>query len=119
MPAPIPPAPNPLPDPVPKPTPLPSIQGYIRPWELARVVLAAFAGGTIGWEMAIPLLQKLSENVDKWVVLPQHQETAQMLIGALVAVLTSVFMVRSYFRAGEPLEKISRISPPRTQGTDE
>lgn len=118
MPDQIPPAPNPTPTPDPKPTPLPSIQGYIRPWELMRVVLAAFAGGTIGWEMAIPLLQQLASNADKWIVLPQHQETAQLLIGALVAVLTSVFMVRGYFKAGDPLPKVASRHAAQTQGDE-
>jgi hypothetical protein len=111
MPEPIPPAPNPnpLPGPVPPPSPLPSIQGYIRPWELAKIVLGTFIGGTIGFETIVPLLQQLAVNVDLWVISPQHQETAKLILGALIAVLSGVFMVKKYFDHGDPLPEVAKL----------
>ena len=103
---PIPPAPNPMPDPV--PTPLPSIQGYIRPWEFVQIVLGTIAGGTIGWQMAIPLIEQLASSSDKWLVNPQYQEDAKLVLGALAAVLTSIFAVKKYFNAGDPPAKLLR-----------
>lgn len=110
MPDPIPPAPNPnpVPDPVPPPSPLPSIQGYIRPWELAKIVLGTFISGTIGFETIVPLLQQLATNADLWVVSPQNQETARLVLGALIAVLSGVFMVKKYLDHGDPLHEVAK-----------
>lgn len=105
MPDPIPPAPN--------PTPTPNIQGYVRPWEVAKIIFTTLAGGAIGFEAIIPILQGLAANTDLWVVDPQYQDVAKVSIGALIAVLSGVFMTIRYSRSGAPKSQILRLNHDR------
>lgn len=100
MPDPIPPAPNPTPEPI----PTPSIRGYVNPWELIKIVLGTIATGGLSFEVAVPLLQKLAESVDLWVVNPSYREPIKLVIGGIITLIPSVWMVRYYFRKGYPVE---------------
>ena len=108
MPDPVPPAPNPTPE------PSPSIKGYIKPWELAKIVFGALATGGIGYEAVIPLLQALASSADVWLINPAHVETVRLVIGAAIAVLSGVFMTRRYLRQGVPPEKLAGKDDART-----
>lgn len=105
MPDPIPPAPN--------PNPTPSIQGYIRPWEVIKIIFGTLTAGAIGFESIIPILQSLAANADVWVVDPKYQDIAKVSIGALIAVLSGVFMTIRYSRSGAPKSQILRLNHDR------
>lgn len=106
MPDPIPPAPNPTPDPKPI-----SIQGFLNPWELAKIVLGTLATGGLSIEVIVPLMQKLALEADLWVVDPSQRETVRMVLGAAIAVLSGVLMTRRYLRKGLPVE-VETVSGP-------
>lgn len=99
MPDPVPPAPNPTP-------PTPSISGYIKPWELVKIVLGTFTSGVIGFEAIVPLLQRLATDVDLWIVDPSYRETVRLVLGAAIAIVSGVTMTRHYLSKGLPPEKL-------------
>lgn len=101
MPDPQPPAPNPTP-----PTPKPSIAGYIKPWELIKIVLGTFTSGVIGSEAIIPLLQRLATDVDLWIVDPNQRETVRLVLGAAIAIVSGVTMTRHYLSQGVQPENL-------------